>query len=59
MTKEQVKKDRKKEIIRHKERIAWLESENPSWSCGTPVFISDIKILLEQSYRIINGESHV
>ena len=59
MTMKQRQSARKKEVKRHKERIVWLESKEPKWVCGTPVFVHDIKTLLDQSYRIVAGETHV
>ncbi|MGI2095502.1 hypothetical protein [Shewanella glacialipiscicola] len=35
--------------IHHMKRIEWLSSDNPKWSCGTPVSKADINEMLSSS----------
>lgn len=42
-----------RERIKHEERIKWLSSENPKWSCGTAVASYDRESLLTHSRKLI------
>ncbi|MEM8519011.1 hypothetical protein [Janthinobacterium sp. CAN_S7] len=37
----------------HSERVEWLTSANPKWSCGTPIGEFDRRTLLCQSQEFI------
>jgi hypothetical protein len=40
-----------KELARHQERIAWLSTKNPVWSCGAPVDAYARQSMLSQSEK--------
>ena len=48
---EQIRRD----IHHHKQRIKWLQSEAPRWSCGTPVSHSDRIRMLNASRRVLEN----
>ena len=41
------KEQHQADIAHHKARVEWLNSEQPRWSCGTPVLPSDRAMLLK------------
>jgi hypothetical protein len=43
--------------LHHLRRIEWLNSENPCWSCGTRVLLSDVKEMIRASMRILQMTS--
>lgn len=45
---------REASLAHHRNRIIWLTSENPTWSCGTPVSETDRKSMLKAS-RLVLG----
>jgi hypothetical protein len=50
MTAKQMAKDqRQADKSHHVNRVQWLETASPVWSCGTPVGVTEKAILLGQS----------
>lgn len=41
------------ELANHMERLPWLESAHPCWSCGTPVDVHTRNVMLRQSREAI------
>lgn len=42
-----------RELAGHMERIEWLSTENPKWSCGTPVDRYSKRDMLKYSHELV------
>jgi hypothetical protein len=51
--KQMAEAQRRADKAHHEKRIAWLESDEPTWVDGKPVLKSDRTILLTQSRRYL------
>lgn len=48
-TTEMAEAQRRADTAHHVNRLAWLKSATPAWSCGTPVGAADRQNMINQS----------
>ena len=46
-------------LANHRERLAWLSGDRPTWSCGTPVDAHTRHALLAQSRAFVTSATGV